>query len=585
MDYSKLCRGAHRLVKADVRDGDAEKLRASLDFLREGATPEEVRSLAIATAGLAGAFCAVLLVLLSLFLGFSVLWLVVFPMPAVLFFYLRNYPVYKAESEKKKALAQMPEAASYLMMSLRINPNIENAVRFAAGHSSGLFKKRLSEIISNIRTGRGGAEAGLEKLAGDFAKWDEFKRAMMLIIASTRERTEDRRQETLDKASEVLLGGLAARSEREARGLHTPVMVVFTFGVIMPLILIALVPFMSLMGIQVGAAAFALLYTVVLPLMLAVMIRFIASGRPVTVQPPRVPTEAGKGMRLAIAAAAGIGLCAMLALPGLGEMRYMPALWGGGAAAGLFLMLGTAGVRKTRKKVKTLENEFCETLHRLGITLSEGRPLEDAMASSGSEYMKRAAGSIRSLNTDIRSALFDETYGSLRGVYSDTIRGVFEIITSVSEKGSDAMSKVASRMSSHIRDLKKSEAEIERALGGVVSSMRITAMVVAPLVGGLISSMSVIMSKTMEKSQAGGQSYIGMGAAGASGIDPAIVAAVIGVYVMESAAILVMFGTEIMHGNDRVMKRHRIGMALPVSILVFTICAWLAKGMLGGIAK
>lgn len=485
------------------------------------------------------------------------------------------------EAKKKKSLAQLPEVMSYLIMSLRINPNLERAVEFASSHSQGLFKERLDGIISNVQMGRESAEDSLLKLAEDFKKWDEFKRSMRLVIASTQERTEERRQETLDKATDVLLGGLAARTEKEARALHTPVMIVFTFGVILPLIFITLIPFMSLMGIEVGAGTVGIMYTVGLPLFLFFMIKFIASNRPATMTPPDVPSEKSY-LPLVVAVVAGLALSLpLLAGEALGSMRFVPILWGVGAGVGLFLVLSTFKVKRMRKRIKGLEKDFGETLHQLGIILSEGRPLENALANSDSEFLKQASSNIQTLNTDLKSAFFDERFGSLREVYSHTIKGVMDTIISVSDKGSDAMAKVSFRMSEHLTNLKKSEAEIERSLGSVVSSMKIIAMVVAPLVGGMISSMSIVLANTMaETGENAAISGMGMG----NVIDPSLITLIIGIYAAESAVILVMFGADLMHGDDKVMKKYGIGLALPIAVLVFTICAWIASSLFGGIA-
>lgn len=486
------------------------------------------------------------------------------------------------QAGRRKEVGRMPEVVSYLIMSLRVSPNLERAVEFAAAHSRGLFKERLDGIISGVRTGAGSAESGLLRLADEFGKWDEFERSVRLVISSNQEKTEERRQETLDKAADVLLGGLASRTEKEARALNTPVMVVFTFGVILPLIFIAIIPFMSLMGIRVGAATVALMYTVGLPLLLFFMIRFIASSRPVTMLPPDVPGEKRTGIVLAMAAALG----ALLSLPllageALGALEFVPALWGAGAGAGAFLLLTTFRMKRTRKRMKELERGFGETLHQLGVVLSEGRPLEDALHRSDSGFLKLASDNIRTLSTDLESAFFDERFGSLRDVYSHTIRGALDIITSVADKGSETMADVSFRLSEHLKGLKRSEETIERALGGVVTSMKVIAIFVAPLVGGMISSMSIVLADTMAESQGAGIGFSG----GAPGpIDPSLITLIIGVYAMESAAILVMFGTDLMHGGDVVMKKHGIGVALPVAVLVFTACAWFAGGLFGGMA-
>ncbi len=581
MNYETLCKLC-KPFKGKVSEAESGNLEKALDFLEVDASPEDTKGVARIIA-IVGFFIAYeIIVGLSFLLEFSPLWFIFGGIPLISYVYLKRYPMLKAESEKKQALGELPEVMSYLIMSLRINPNLENAVEFSYNHSSGILEKKLKRIMSKVRTGQENAEEGLVNLSEEFGKWDEFKRSIRLVIASTLERSEERRQETLDKASDVLLGGLTARTEKEARALNTPVMVVFTFGVILPLIFVAIIPFMSLMGIQMGAVAVGVLYTIALPIFLFIMIKFIASNRPITMRAPKVPNEKKKGLLVLISLGVGV-LFTLPILAGkeaLGSMEYIPVLWGFGAASGSLFLMSSLNVRKIRKSVKEMENSFSETLHQLGVILSEGKPLEDAIRSCDSEFLKRAAMNIQGLNTDLRSAFFDKEFGSLKEVYSDTVRGILDIIVSISDKGSNTMAKVSFRMSDHMNNLKKSEAEIERALGGVVSSMKIIAMVVAPLVGGMISSMSVVLGNTLAESEG---AAVGFSESSAT-IDPSLITLIIGIYAMESAAILVMFGAELIHGNDKIMKRYSMGLALPIAIFVFTICGFIANSLFASIA-
>jgi len=581
MNYETLCRIC-RPFKGKVSEKESERLESALDFLEVDATAEQTRGVARITLILGLFVSYEIFVGLTLLLGFSPLWFIFMGFPILLYIYLKRYPILKAESEKKGVLGEMPRSMSYLIMSLRINPNLERAIEFAHKHSSGMLQKKLKRIISKVRTGQGDAEEGLTRLAEEFKKWDEFKRCVRLVIASTLERSEEGRQGTLDKASDVLLGGLAARTEREARALNTPVMLVFTFGVILPLIFVAIIPFMSLMGIRIDAPTIAVLYTIALPMLLFIMIKFIGSNRPITMRAPEVP----KKEKRALIAIGSLVFGLLLSLPylageALGSMEYIPVLWGVGAGIGIFLLLTNIKIKKIRKSVKEMENSFSETLHQLGVILSEGKPLEDALRSCDSEFLKQAAMNIQGLNTDLRSAFFDKEFGSLKDVYSDTVGSVIDIIISISDKGSETMAKASFRMAEHINDLKKSEAEIERSLGGVVSSMRIIAMVVAPLVGGMISSMSVVLADTLTESQG---TNIGFSGEAAVTLDPSLITLIIGIYAMESAAILVMFGTDLIHGKDKVMKRYSIGLALPIAIFVFTVCGFIANSLFASIA-
>ncbi len=579
-----MCRKAHKLLKSRVSSEEAGKLKEAISFLGMEVTPEQTRSLANLIGWLGLGTGILLIFIISLFLGFSVLWLLFLAFPTVLYLYFRRYPILKADSEMKRGLAQIPEAMSYLLMSLRVNPNLECAVEFAASHSRDIFRRRFGRIIQDVNLGRNSIEAGLAKLGNDFAKRsEEFRRSMSLVLASMLDRTERRRQETLDKASAVLLDGLALRNEREARALNTPVMIVFTFGILLPLILVAIIPFTSLMGIEISTPVIALIYTFGLPLFLYILIRFIASCRPVTMLPPRVPAGNTRIGHIILGVSAGL-LPATIFLLGdtvLGSLKYVPILLGIGTGTGTFMLLTTAGVRKVRREIKSMENRFGEILHHLGVILSEGRPLEVAMIKSESPFMKRAAENIRTLNASLKSAFFDRELGSLRTVYSDTIRGIIEVLVSIADKGPKTLAKVSFRMAEHVNNLKKSGAEVERGLGSVISSMRIIALIVAPLVGGMISSMSVVLAETMVKSQG---ENLGFGYKTAMPMDPSIITMVIGIYIMESAVILMLFGSELINGDDIVMKKYYTGLALPLSIIVFTVCAWVTGNLFGSIA-
>ncbi len=580
--YEKACRTLGRWIEKKPDEEERGRLEEALQFLEMRVSAEEVQGLAYAMLVTSCLGVAAVGGTLLLLFGFSPLWFIPVPIPALLYLYLRRYPVHRAREERVKCLGEMPGVVTYLIMSLRINPNLERAVEFAQRHSRGIFKRKFSKILNNIRLGVEDAETGLRRVAEEFSEIEEFKRCVELLIASVREGhgdegSEEGRGKTLDKATGVFFAGMEARIERSARSLNTPVMIVFTFGVILPLVFVALVPFLSLMGVSVSEVMIAIVYIIALPTFLFILVRFIASNRPVTIPPPEVPERGGKRAIVALVPASALLVPALLV--DLGPMQYIPILWGVASGLGIFFISSTMGVRKEREGIKRLEREFGETLHKLGIALSEGRSFEDAMTRTDSEFLGEAAEGIRNFNTSPAEALFDDKFGSLRNVYSNTIRGVMEILVSVADKGSKTISRISFQMADHLEKLQKSELEIERSLGGVVSSMKIIAMVVAPLVGGMISSMSVVLADTMEQTQG---AQMGFGSGG--GLDPALVTTVIATYVMESAVILVLFGNDLLHGGDKILNKFSIGTALPVSIFVFTLCVWVAGAVFGGVA-
>jgi len=230
------------------------------------------------------------------------------------------------ESKKTEMLGHIPEIASCLVISLRISPILEKAVEFASEHTSGLPKKLLSRMVSEIRLGKStDTIESLSRFADEWGNIPEFKAFIQLLIASTLESSEKGRWNMLDNGMNVLLSGLKERTDQSARKLETPILIVFTFLVILPLVFIGLVPVLPTIGLDFSPLIIFFLYDVVLPVILFVSISFIVANKPITIPPIEIPgiehstifgIDAKGGMKqlfiLAVFAAA-----AAISLPGI----------------------------------------------------------------------------------------------------------------------------------------------------------------------------------------------------------------------------------------------------------------------------
>ncbi|ODS38132.1 MAG: hypothetical protein A7316_00055 [Candidatus Altiarchaeales archaeon WOR_SM1_86-2] len=604
--YENYCRIAHNYFKGFVKDfKPSRKLKEAIKFTGMKVKPAEVYALAVASV------FALLLLTLILFFVFILIGIINFAgiliciifllLPIVMYFYMKDYPILMEGKEKAHSSGDIPGVVSYLVMALRINPNMERAIKFAANHSTGTFEKVLKKMMYNIRTGKYSAERGLAVLGDEWGEVSpEFKRSMRLVVASTSDKTEGRRQETLNKAAEVLLTGLSERTGDSARKLHTPVMMVFTFGVILPLIFIALIPLASFMGFGVGAPLIALLYIIVLPAILYILINFIIGYRPVTIPPPRIPLSEYPEFKLApfvILFGFLITLPGFLYLSGvkivdLGALSMTPILLGISAALSGYFIGTSYRIKRMRDDIYAMEGEFGETMYQLGVILSEGRSLEDAMSrikemsrdAKSAEIFAIAANNVRLFNMDLKSAFFDSKAGSARKVFSDTIKSAVETIVAISSRGSASIASLAYRLSDHIKNMRAVDAEIKRTLGSVVSSMQIIAGVVGPLVGGMISGMSNVLAGSMGKVIAEGAGMFGFGTtAAAEPISPGIITIIVGIYVIETAIILISFSDDLIYGGDAVMKKYHLGLYIPAATLMFITSAWAAGVLIGGL--
>jgi hypothetical protein len=112
--------------------------------------------------------------------------------PLAVLIYMSEYIKIHAKWMKVSSLGDMPEIISYIVMSMKLVPNMEVAIRFAASNSSRPLAKDLKKMIWNlhVREYRGIDDAILEfsNLWGKDSEY--FKRALHLIKSSTSEPDE-----------------------------------------------------------------------------------------------------------------------------------------------------------------------------------------------------------------------------------------------------------------------------------------------------------------------------------------------------------------------------------------------------------
>ena len=97
--------------------------------------------------------------------------------------YIQKYPINAADAEKKRALTYVPQIVGYLIMSLKLVPNLEKAIEFAAEHGKGKIADDFKELLWNVQIGVfNTVPEALDDLAyrwGDYSS--EFKEALMMI--------------------------------------------------------------------------------------------------------------------------------------------------------------------------------------------------------------------------------------------------------------------------------------------------------------------------------------------------------------------------------------------------------------------
>lgn len=608
--FKTACRLAYKhfpyLGKTIWQHKDLEK---AIDLLDLEIEPRQVHALSLLVL-LATLTLTTIVTIASYLAGSALIALSVifYVLPALLYYYVEKYPTMILDTKKTEMLGHIPSIASYLVISLRISPILETAVEFASDHTVGFPRKLLKQIIFDINMGKG--TSIIQSLSGFADEWGnipEFKAFMQLLIASTLESDEKGRWLMLDNGMSVLLTGLRERTDNAVRGLETPILGIFMFLVIFPMIFIGMVPVLPAMGLYIPPIMIFFLYDIMLPIVLFVAISFVSSSKPITIPPIAIPESeyskifgidaSKKDNRYAFYAFVYIA-GGMIALPGILDLiavtEGLPAsyplgtsfiLIGISIGAGIYLTGTSYSVKAMRDEIKKEEDEFAETLRQLSVLLSSGRALPNAMAhisdlnkGNGARIFTRAANNIRLFNINMREAFFGEKEGSASKIYSGMIQGALDTLVSMADRSSKSIASVIIRLSEHIRNMRAVDTEMKKIIGSVTASMMLIAVLVGPVIGAVTTSLGYLIAKTITS---GGLSGMGINFM-IDVMNPEIVKLIIGVYVLETTAILTAFADDLTHGGDKIIKKYHLGLYLPIAAIIFSVATLIMAQVFGG---
>lgn len=493
-----------------------------------------------------------------MFLGPTLVGLIV---PFMIYFMYSSMPASKAKTEKMLALGYMPEIVNYLIMSMRLTPNLEKAVEFAATHGRGKIAEDLKKIVWDVQIGKYlSVEEALDRLAYNWGAYNEdFKQALMVIRASVLEADTARREALLEKAIADVLEGSKEKMDLYARALHGPTVYLYYFGVLLPLMLAIVVPiggsFLKKFPIPLNnPLVIGGVYIVALPILIFMMGKMILGGRPPTYEPPEIgedfPGLPPKGILqfgkikipyLPIAILAFVAILAgafymdytvnvaeinaganyaqeLAGKPHL-EIPFIDwpwkffgiiSLFGAMIGASIAISISIVGKYYARKKIQDeirgMETEFKDALYVLASRLGENRPIEDAMKQAveflpksklANRVFRRVLDNIRSMGMTLDEAVFNPTFGAVKDMPSKTIKSGMGILIDAVGLGVNVAAKSLIGLSMQLRNAERIDAMLRNLLSDVTSMLKTMGSFIAPIVLGVVTSLQGIIGSAI----------------------------------------------------------------------------------------
>lgn len=495
-----------------------------------------------------------------------------------------SYPEALAKRRRVQSLGGAPEAVNYMAMSMRLVPALDRAVEFAAHHTEEPLATRLRSVLWSVYLrSPPGVEAAFLRFAQDWGEWQEdLKRAFFAIGGAALERTEAGLERALEKARFIAYEGTKARIQEYAASLRGPTTVLFALGVLLPLVLGAMLPLLSLGGIGAAVPATgrpAASSDSGVPVVLAMDVLFplgafayayrILGNRPGTGGSGESPPALRSGNLVVSAALVVVALAGLALAPT--PAVVLASLWVLAAAGVVMLLPGLRAWQRRRRSAARLEAEFPDALFLLGSRVSEGLPVERALATAaeatrGSEaagLFERIVGRLQTSREGLEGVLFGSS-GVLHDVPSRTVRAAFRMVAEVSRKDSSTAGKAIVETSAYMRDLRDVDREIRQDLGSVVDAMQSTAILFAPIVLGVTCALYGLLARSFSELVT-------------LGLTPAAFLGVVGVYLVLAVAVITYFSVGVARGRDPGEVRAQLVRAWPASLAVFTVAFLVAQ--------
>ncbi len=498
--------------------------------------------------------------------------------PVAAYVLVLSYPEGLARRMRVASLGSAPEAVNYMAMSMRVVPSLDRAIEFAAHHTEEPLASRLRQVLWSVYLrSPPGVEAAFLRFAAEWGEWQEdVKRALFALASASLEQTDAGLDRTLEKARQIAFEGTRARIMEYSAGLRGPTTVLFALGVLLPVIIGAMLPLVSLGGLTpslAGSPGPSPGADVTLPAVLAMDVLFplgafayayrILGSRPGTGSAldftrPSKPRHLLVSVALLIAAIPAFGLASSPLVSFVG-------LWLVVAAAVVYLVPGLRDFERRRRAIAKLEAEFPDALFILGSRIAEGTAAEKALqmtvdTTRGSEVSALLGRVLRALQMSrqgLEEVLFSRS-GVLRDVPSRAVHAAFRMVVEVSRKDPATAGKTIVETSAYLRDLRDIDREIHRDLSSVVDAMQTTGAFFAPIVLGVTCALYGLLTRAFS-------SIVVLG------MSPVTFLGVVGVYMLLAVAVITYFRVGIAHGRDPIEVRVQLAKAWPVSMAVFTV--------------
>ena len=460
---------------------------------------------------------------------------------------------------KKKArnpnaiLNEGPTVVGMMSAIVERGGSIDSAVRDVAENGPERSAEMFGSMIIRADTREiPDISHGLSELLSSLpAEAAAFRRSVHMVMAAAASSDRAERKRMLGDASDIALNGLKEIGESYSTSLNVPCMMIFGLGIMVPMVLMSILPMLSLGGMfggaPIGVGQITIITLVFIPAVILSIILSIKEKNPFMRSSVNTEFKYLAPLLSAVPAAAAVYVMT-------GDIQW--SMTAASVIAGIALLAYAAPHVRSERIREKQETLLQDSVFELGNRLIAGGNFETSIVnaigartecSSVADSVCREMGICRGDACSAIKASIGKISFRLSEVFCDVYR--------CSLKDARDAGRLAVSVGRQIQDQDSVRKGIKNKLKSMTDMMTGTAAVFAPLVLGMSVTMLGPISRVMD------------------GVDFGNTSAILSAYLIE-LCILVSVLTSFLNGKVDIRDiAYRLGLALPVSLMMFTLCS------------
>jgi len=433
--------------------------------------------------------------------------------------------LYNNLNTKKKS--QLISLLLLLAIKLRQNPNVEQAMLFAAKNINLPLKIDLLKLLRDIYNRK--YVSASEALIEYSRSWEKnakfFYTGVMLILSALYDPDKDRRNFQIDKSVEEALEELVNELYEFSREIRSAINLTSTLGITLPVMLLTIFPLASIfLGNMFSPPVLFILFDILIPLIAFYSTNYAISSKIINVFSNddiylfyylRKKDLTNK----LISVASGISVSILLFfiiffviyqylykfdISGILLSEFLVFLMG--LSISVISFIYYSQYKDLYKNLERIGTDLPSFLLSLSSALNEGYPIEKAMIYIYSKYKGSPIGDfISKIYQNLRAGLsfydsiFDIEYGALSKIPSSQLRAAMELLYEASSQSPTEASIITGIIAKYFLLISKVKERIKDLVAEDLSQLKSLLRILGPVILGIISAVSVMVIEILYK--------------------------------------------------------------------------------------